>query len=256
MNQLPTESSSLLCHPVINETSLQNQQKSSCSCKHLCLPSKAAILMIFWTAAVGMVYNLVLLLAVALVYTRPLSISSNISLSINDYLPYAILAFVSMLYPLSGFIADVCCGRLKVFVTGLCFILTFVLLVCLSEIILLVGKSHSLTTYTIFHQTKEIIVFSLVMVSLIIFVIGLASYQANLVQLGLDQLFEAPSQYLSLFILYASWAFKLGSVPVLIFVPLLLYNGTKQRVATVTFLLSPFIMAGFLIFLLIIGWWK
>ena len=228
MNRLPTESSSLLRQPVINEASIQNQQESSYSCKHLCLPSKAAILMIFWTVAVGMVYNLVLLLAVAFVYTHPLSISFDISLSFNDYLPYAILAFVGMLYPLSGFIADVCCGRLKVVVTGLYFILTFVLLVCLSEIILLVDKSHSLTTYTIFHQTKEIIAFILVLVSLINFVIGLASYQANLVQLGLDQLFEAPSQYLSLFILYASWAFKLGSVPVLIFVPLLLCNGKKK----------------------------
>ena len=76
--------------------------------------------MIFWTAAVGAIYNLVLILAVALVDTRPLS--PDISISANDCLPYAILAFVTMLYPLSGFIADVYYGRLKVVVISLSFI--------------------------------------------------------------------------------------------------------------------------------------
>ena len=123
MDKLPTESSHLLHHPVINEPSFspQRQQESSCACKHLCLPSKAAILMIFWTAVVGVVHNLVLILAFVLVDTRPLS--PGISISANDYLLYAILAFVSMLYPLSGFIADVCCGRFKAVLTGLCLII-------------------------------------------------------------------------------------------------------------------------------------
>ena len=112
MNQLSTESSHLLQRPEsdINERSQgeQNQQGSStCSCKHLCLPSKAAILIILWTAAVGAVYNFVLLVAVVLMIAI---IHPDISITLNDYVPYAILAIVSMLYPLSGFIADVYCG--------------------------------------------------------------------------------------------------------------------------------------------------
>ena len=73
MNRLPTESSHLLHQRAISETSPQGQWENSCSCKHFCLPSKAAILMIFWTAAVGAVYNLVLVLAVTLVDTNPIS---------------------------------------------------------------------------------------------------------------------------------------------------------------------------------------
>ena len=224
MNRLPIESSCLLCQQAINEPSpSQGQQENACSCKHLCLPSKAAILIIFWTAVVGAVYNLVLLLAVVGVDTNPL-FSYDISISANECLPYVILAFISLFYPLSGFITDVCCGRLKVVAVSLCFILTFVLLICFSTIVVLTGRSHSLTSDMIFkfHETKEIIVFTLILVSLIIFFIGLAGYQANMIQLGLDQLFEASSQYLSLFILYASWAFKLGSIPVAVFIPLLL----------------------------------
>ena len=129
-----------------------------------------------------------------------------------------------MLYPLSEFIADVCCGRLKAVLTGLCLIFAFILLMCLVEIIVLI-KPHSLAFYEYsmkVHYTEGVIACILIAIALIIFIIGLAGYQANLIQLGLDQLFEAPSQYLSLFILYTVWAFKLGSLPLIASLPLLL----------------------------------
>ena len=52
--------------------------------------------------------------------------------------------------------------------------------------------------------------------SLLTFVVGLAGYQADIIQLGLDQLFEAPSQYLGLLIHYAFWALNSGMLLVLI----------------------------------------
>ena len=262
MNQLSTESSCLLQQPVINEATPQSlQERSTCSCKHLCIPSKAAILMIFWAAVVGAVYNSVILVTVVIVDTKPLA--PNISISANDCLPYAILALVTMFYPLSGFIADVCCGRFKTVVIGLCFILAFVILMCLVEIVMLATKLHihilSNDNYSmIFHQAEGNIVFILVLISLVAFVIGLAGYQANVVQLGLDQLFEAPSQYLSLFILYAIWAFKLGSLPLMISIPLLLCSGSMHFAAVslrVT-ALFPIIIAVLLIILLILSWWR
>ena len=144
-------------------------------------------------------------------------------------------------------------------VIGLCFILAFAILICLAEIVAFSGR-HSQVFYNsylnIFHEADTISVFLLILASLIAFVIGLAGYQANIVQLGLDQLFEAPSQYLSLFILYASWAFKLGSVPLMVFIPLLLCNGPKHLVATGVLLLSPFVIAVLLILLLTISWYK
>ena len=132
MNQLPTESSHLLQRPDINEGEQNQQGSSTYSCKHVCLPSKAAILIILWTAAVGAMYNFILLVAVVLMVTID---PPDISITINYYVPYAILAIVSMLYPLSGFIADVYCGRLRVAVISLCFILGFLLLICFTEII-------------------------------------------------------------------------------------------------------------------------
>ena len=37
------------------------------------------------------------------------------------------------------------------------------------------------------------------------FIVGLVRYQANFIQLGLDQLLEVPSEYLGLFVHWAKW---------------------------------------------------
>ena len=178
MSQPSTESSHLLQQPVVNEPSQaehRQRRSSTFSCKHFCLPSKAAILIILWTAAVGAVYNLVLLVAAGtMITTNPLY--SDIS-TVNDYLPYAILAFVTMLYPLSGFIADVYCGRLRVAVISLNFILTFTLLLCSLEIIgfatnALAFRNYSAMVHVVFHNAKGITLLTLILVSLIAFIIA------------------------------------------------------------------------------------
>ena len=257
MNELPTESSHLLHHPAPRE-SPQRQQESSMCCKDFCLPSKAAILVIFWTAAVGIVHNSVLLVTVAVTDAKPLS--PDISISANYCLTYAILAFISMFYPLSGYIADVRCGRLKSVTTGLCLIFSFIVLLCLIEISM-IAKPHSITFHEysvrVHHTDSEKIIACIVAaIALIAFIIGLAAYQANMIQLGLDQLFEASSQYLSLFILYAIWAFKLGSLPLIASLPSLFCGGAIHLVAIGMLILLPFIVLISMIALLIISWWK
>ena len=49
-----------------------------------------------------------------------------------------------------------------------------------------------------------------VVVVILIF-IGLGGYQANFIQLGLDQLVSAPSRELALFVHWAMWGYNLGS---------------------------------------------
>jgi peptide/histidine transporter 3/4 len=194
---------------------------------------------------------------VVIIDTNPLS--KDISISANDCIPYAILAFVSMFYPLSGFIADVRCGRLKSVTIGLCLIFTFKLLLCLVEISMLI-KSYSIITfheYSIFftvHFAEGII--ACFIIALIVFIIGLAGYQANIIQLGLDQLFEAPSQYLSLFILYVIWAFKLGSLPLIFSLPSFFCGGSIRLFAIGMLIFLPFVILVSMIALLIISWWK
>ena len=195
---MTTESSHLLQRPDINEPSQdeQSQQGSStCSCirKHLCLPSKAAILIILWTAAVGAVYNFVLLMAIVFIIAI---VPPDVNITLNEYVPYAILAIISMLYPLSGFIADVYYGRLRVAVISLCFILGILLFICFTEIIGFATNSLVYRDNSVWLVNHHEVILILAIVSLVAFIVSLAGYQANVIQLGLDQLFEAPSQYL------------------------------------------------------------
>ena len=49
----------------------------------------------------------------------------------------------------------------------------------------------------------------------------MAGYQANIIQFGIDQLFEAQSHYLGLFIHYTSWAFHIRALVPLASFPLI-----------------------------------
>ena len=190
------ESKCLLPQPnSVNESSQRHQQRVANKCclsHHLCIPSKAAILILLWTAVVGTLYYFFLCVAVATTTSI-----KGINISVYDSLIYAILAFVMTFYPLSGFIADVCCGRLKTVMTSLCFLLSCIIILEITVTILLpsMQQSHSKDYFSRFPGALVLI---LGLLSTIFFFIGLAGYQANFIQLGLDQLFEARSQHLGL----------------------------------------------------------
>ena len=170
------ESTQLLVNNSKSEVSSPLQQMSVCSScspsKDLCLPSKAAILILLWTIIVGATYHSIMGFSVLFV----VSISPpNTILSEYEPLPYALLAIVMMFYPLSGFIADVCCGRLKTVVVSLVFLLCCWILVTLGLFVSVITiiDNHDPT------QNQGIFVIILASCSLLSFVAGLASYQAS-----------------------------------------------------------------------------
>ena len=110
-----------------------------CRVQSLCVHSKAAILIIIWTATFGMLYNVLLTLAVAVTYSNS---QVGISISLFDSITYAILAIIMMFYPLSGFIADVYCGRLRTVFISLCLLFSYVIITCLVELIILLWLSQ------------------------------------------------------------------------------------------------------------------
>ena len=189
-------------------------------CKLLCVPSKAAILIIIWTATVGMLYNILLVTAVAMTYAN---IRPGVSILIFDSVTYATLAIIMMFYPLSGFIADVYCGRLRTVIVSLGLLFCNVIVLCLTElIIILYPPHHNMLRHeglsSLVNSFPGVLVILLFLTSLLLFIIGITGYQANFIQLGLDQLFEAPSHHLSLYIHYAIWSFHLGVVVVAVLI--------------------------------------
>ena len=93
----PSESTHLLVNTA-SEDPLQ--QKSVCiSCppsKHLCLPSKATILILLWTTIAGTIYYAAIYVGEILTITLS---NPNVSLTTFNSLPYAILAIIMMFYP-------------------------------------------------------------------------------------------------------------------------------------------------------------
>ena len=163
-----SQSTHLLVNTASEDPSSPLQQRSVCiSCplsKHLCLPSKAAILILLWTAIVRTMYYFFVGLAATLQITNS-QINTNLVILLFSLI---ILLIVLILAEKTNF-------------------------------------DHPL-------NSKQRILIVLGFLSLISFIVGLAGYHSNFIQLGLDQLFEAPSQYLGLFIHYAIWTFQSGSL--------------------------------------------
>ena len=119
-------------------------------------------------------------------------------------------------------------------------------------------KMHSLKNVLESLQSKsqagDYFILTLLLISLLFFAIGLVGYQANFVQLGLDQLFEAPNHYSGLFIHYASRSFHLGVTPLAIF-PVVWCNHPRFAAHLVLYS-TPVIVTVVLIIVVIIMKWK
>ena len=102
----------------------------------------------------------------------------------------AIQAVIAMFYLLSGFLADVCCGRFKTIIVGLTIILiSFITAVVTLVVWISVKDTHQ--QIWVFVSLKESVpTFVLGFGAAGFFVIGYAAYQANFIQFGLDQLIE------------------------------------------------------------------
>ena len=254
----PAEMGHLLPQAQRNQKLQGTKHSASWFCRSLCLPSKAATLVIFWTVVVGIMYYLALSMVVIFIYTNPLT-SASIAAFVS--LLYAVLALAMMLYPLSGSMADVCCGRLKMVLISLCLLLACGLTVCFMEILVFIFKLEVIAYNdyaTYLHRSIIQVLLGFSLVSFVLLMIGLAGFQANYVQLGLDQLFEAPIRYLRLFILYSVWVFHLGLLPLRIIDSFVScsYPGKIAMAPKIALYSTPFIISFLLIALLIIYRWK
>ena len=222
-----------------------------CQSRYLCLPSKAAILILLWTAVIGAV-NTAVIGTIALVIDLN-TLTSGVSISLSDSLSYALLAVMMMFYPISGFLADICCGRFRTVMCGLLSVLMFLLLVSLITIFELLHNFGLLVQEPL--QVYRILFIIIGAISVIFFVIGLAGYQANFIQLGLEQLLEAPSEYLGLFVHLSMWVYNLTSAVVaLLFVMTSCYQ-INSIVLTMLYS-SPVVYAIILSLLLILSYQK
>ena len=200
----------------------------------ICIKSKAVMLILVWSMIIGAIYLLLLngfgVMGFSLRYhieqIKQDRLHINV-LIITIVLVYAFLAIILLVYPLSGYFADVWCGRYKAVIISIVLLCIALLLLCCAAII---GITSSWRKDS-FGLGRSIPFGVLLTVMIIMIIVSLSCYQANIIQLGLDQLLEAPSEKLSQFIHWLMWAYTLGNfIPLITYVFLpCSYNSTHFR---------------------------
>ena len=138
--------------------------------------------------------------------------------SFDSNLPFVVMVYVclfvaviTLFSPLTGFLADVRCGRYKVVACSVYIMLAASLLLSLVASAILI---HAILNTNVNIHAGVLWPFILVIsvLGLVLFMFGLVSYQANFIPFGLDQLLEAPSISLAVFIHSVIWADRLGAI--------------------------------------------
>ena len=201
----PAETQPLLS-PVAMPTLRERLNQACALPRHLCLPSKAAVLILLWSAIVGTAYSLATdaTVAIGIVLAQDKIKFNNVL--INILIPYVCLALVMLLYPLSGFMADIWCGRYKSVIISMCILMCSFIGFAVGCVLNLINDIHHINYHSELYKVGKDFLIVIVVLAFLLFIIGLSGFQANFIQLGLDQLHEAPSEYLGIFVHWAMWA--------------------------------------------------
>ena len=171
----------------------------------------------------------------------------------SGIIPYITIAVLMIFYPLSGFIADTCCGRFKTVIISQTLITLSFVSSCIIALLIRNKLSESFKSYNLI-QGEGILVLILLISTAILFSVGMIGYQANFIQFGLDQLMEAPSQYLGLFVHYATWASCISYLMVSVVTDVQLRSSTQH--VRLILLTALFLLATAALILLFVGCFK
>ena len=168
------------------------------------LLSRQVLAVIFINCIVGVSYATMMIAA-----QESVDPSSNISIMVIAVSLF--IALVSALFsPLCGFLADVRYGRYRMLFTSICLMFGASLiasLIAVFRLLVTVGV-WKMKFYT---RIVQPVMFALAGVAVLLLMPGITGYQANIIPFGLDQLLEAPSTSLALFIHWVVWANRLGT---------------------------------------------
>ncbi len=157
-----------------------------------CVSSKPALIILLWTFVMSITYEC---FAKELIWNK---IAKDPKRSL---LIHAAVTLLLCVCPLAGFWADVKIGSYKMITRSMCVIVIAIIPAILLFVVHLTVKDIS-TVY----------IFTLVLFVVLSCIVGLAivSFQANIIQFGIDQLQDSPSNHQSLFIYWFIWTWQLG----------------------------------------------
>ena len=204
-NSTRMEKTPLQCHAERGYSArLRSKFKTRC-----CVKSKAAVLILVWTSLIFLSLTTILdpnlyLSLGSLVFEHK---SIVLSIQVIPPIVYSLFAFLYLFYPLAGCLADIKCGRYKTVVCSLWFIFSSGLLLFLCIIVLICS------TFVGTHTAKLVLIaiFGLfALVGLIVLCSSYITFDANVIQFGMDQLHDSPTEDSVLFIHWFFFSSSLG----------------------------------------------
>ena len=120
---------------------------------------------------------------------------------------YSVLNLMFMLHPLGGALGDVYWGRYKAVVCGKAFLTVSMAITSIGSIFLLCDYVNNTTK-------ARTLVTVFIAISLILLFVGLAIFTSNIIQFGLDQLMDKPSESLGVFVHWLVWSVKIGVISI------------------------------------------
>ena len=171
---------------------------------HRCVTSKSALIMLFWSFIVGLIFGIVYQMVV---FRKKNNIVNTEFYDVNQIKAYSAIALLYGFYPLVGCLADLKFGRYKTVIRSV-YMLIAVLFITIPILVpwLLLKHTHIIEAYTI---TMKVLSY---LESIWVFMIALivVVFNANIIQFGMDQLHDSPRDHQSLFIHWYFWTWNVG----------------------------------------------
>ena len=172
---------------------------------HKCISSKAVILILFWSFSVSLTNNCI--------FEGVTYYFSEVFTFTEDFYPllYAFKSLGTVFYPLAGFLADTKYSRFK--------------MITRSSKLLLLNMFLNISFFgiiiTVAILSADIIIFPLsifflcllgvvLILTFVLIIVSLVMINANIIQFGVDQLQDSPTDHQSLFIYWYVWTYYLG----------------------------------------------
>ena len=189
--------------PLVSNGNLARRQNSKRICATTaCITSKAALLSLVWSFGVGSMYQLG--------YQPSNILSAYNRLQFVEEYPifgpviYAFTAIILFFYPLSGFLADNRFGRYKTIIRSLQVLLVSFIFALLFMLIFGIMIASDRMYLIGFYGSVSVAILLLLPV-----ILGFVGFNANIIQFGMDQLFDSPADHQRLFIHWYVWIYYL-----------------------------------------------
>ena len=155
-----------------------------------CVSNKAALLILLWSFVIGLLNAMLLNPEMCqLIFITSFS---------NSLIAYGVVVIFTCFFPLAGILADIKFGRYKTVVTSV-FMVLLALFLQPGVAVIIIRQLYNWWLVIVFSAIESIL-------ALLLYA-GLIGFTANVVQFGMDQLHDSPTEDSTLFIHWYVWTY-------------------------------------------------